>query len=163
MPTVFHIQLSTLSNDEDFSFHEEVTSTLLDINDGELNFEVTSPLSGKAYLADDHLIIQLQIELQVHMPCCICNDNAFFPIELKNHYITKPLSEVKDNIFDFSDELRQAILLEVPAFLECGDGACPKREEVKKYYKKAKKEESEKKEETYFPFQDLDYHLKNEG
>ncbi len=162
MQKIFQIHIASLSLEESYTCKEEISCDFLDIDEKDLSFEGKAPLSVKAYLTDDHLIIQLHVQMIATMPCNICNEKATSLIQLKNHYITKPLCEIKENFFDFSDELRQAILLEVPAFMECENGTCPKRDEIKKYYKETQAE-SVKEDETYFPFEDLDHHFKNEG
>lgn len=160
MSGVFRIDIATLSEDESYTFNERVSSDFLEINDNELKFENQFPISGKAYLANDHLIIHVQASVKAYMPCSICNDEASFVINLNHHYLTKPISELEHNYFDFSDEFRQAILLEAPSFIECEDGACPKRKELKEFYKKTKPKTEE---ETYFPFENLENIFKNEG
>lgn len=160
MSHIFRVDIGALSEESSYRFHDKISSDFLDIKEEELVFETPITISGEAYLANDHLVIHIQAELKASMPCSICNKSAALSIEIKNHYFTKELAEIKDHYFDFSDDLRQTILLEVPSFIECEDGSCPSRKELQKFYKKIKPEEDE---EKHFPFKGLENIFNNEG
>ncbi len=56
----------------------------LEIDDEELLFKDPVNVKGEAYLADEHLIINLSIETTAYLPCSICNDPVHTPIQIKN-------------------------------------------------------------------------------
>lgn len=162
MSYFFEIPIASLSHDGDIKLEECVEVSALDLKDSEVMFISPLKLNGKAYLADNHIIIAVDAEIDIALSCTICNGDAKKTIVLENHYITKPLAEIKEPKFNYFDDLRQAIFLEVPPYLECEGGQCPKREELKPYYKTTS-QAKETSTETYYPFGNLDKHLKKEG
>jgi hypothetical protein len=77
------------------------------------------------------------------------------PIKLSNFYHGEPLAEIRTGVYDFSQMLREAVLLEVPHFAEC-KGNCPQRVAVKKYLKQPMSPEEQAADEGYLPFAGLD-------
>jgi uncharacterized metal-binding protein YceD (DUF177 family) len=133
---------------------EVLPPDFLDIHDEELAFNEPVHVGGEAYLADDHLVIHLSIKTTAQMPCAICNNTVLLPIAIKDLYLTHPLDEIKNPIYDLSEEVRENILLQAPLFAECNLGKCPERENVKKFMKSG--DPSKKSEEmSQFPFADL--------
>jgi uncharacterized metal-binding protein YceD (DUF177 family) len=119
-------------------------STFLDIHEESLSFAPEVSVQGKAYLADNFLIIQVNIEATALLPCVICNKIVEKTIALEGFYHAEPIT--KERIFDFTEKLRDAILLEVPQFYECNNGNCSERQELEKFMKR---------ESTRLPFADL--------
>jgi uncharacterized metal-binding protein YceD (DUF177 family) len=132
----------------------------LDLGDKDLTFDSAITLKGTAYLAEDHLVLQLNISGAAFLPCLVCNKPVKIPFNHKNLYITKPLTDVHAGRFDFKDELREAILLEFPSFAECEEGSCPERTSIECYLKHPSPSETSKKDEKYFPFHALEDHMK---
>jgi len=92
-------------------------------------------ISGKAYLADEHLVLKLQLHTEATLPCSICNE----PVKLslaEDFYQTVELAKIPHFVFNFEDLVRDALLLQVPQTVECGEGRCPHREELGKYFAK---------------------------
>lgn len=92
-------------------------------------------LSGESYIANDHLIVKLQAKTNAYLPCSICNQDVELPLIATDIYYALPIDEI-GSIFDLSEIVREALLLEVPQFAECNQGNCPQREGVKKYLSK---------------------------
>ena len=111
-------------------------------------------VKGEAYLAEQSLILHLNIETFCKIPCSICNSPVRVPVQLKNFYHTVPLEEIRGGIYNFKELIREAILIETPHFAECNDGLCPRRQEIQKYLKDESKDTSA--EEGYHPFADLE-------
>lgn len=152
------IYIERLKEEESTEISEILSPSDLELDDPLLYFFPDIKVQGSAYIAEDHLIINLNIFASARIACNICNTDIQIPIELKNTYITKELSEIKGGIFRYVDDLRESILLETPSFIECNSGSCPDREKISSFLKKEdrKKEDSE----VYFPFDDLDVKLK---
>ncbi len=131
---------------------ETVPPDFLGVEEKELVFDRDVKMNGEAYLASDDLVIHLQVSTQARLPCAICNEQVYVKMEIEDLYLTKPTAEIKSAVYDFSEALREEILLEVPHFAECHNGHCPHREEMKKYLKD-KQDHSE--EEGYHPFAEL--------
>ncbi|NGX45121.1 MAG: hypothetical protein K940chlam2_00264 [Chlamydiae bacterium] len=131
---------------------ERVAPDFFDLKASELSFPSEVIVSGQAYLANTHLVLQLKIKAKATVPCAICNETTQIPLLIEELYLTKDLDELPSAVYDYTDEVRTALLLKAPQFAECHEGNCPKRQEVKKYLRppSAKKDDG-----TYHPFSDL--------
>lgn len=140
---------------------ESFAPTTLELNDEELSFIDPVSIKGSGYLAEDLLVIQIDITGACYLPCAVCNKPVKIPLVLKNTYITKPLSECSSGKAYFMQDLREAILLEVPSFTECNEGKCPERTHMKEYLKQpAPKTPRQEESDLYYPFDDLEEQLK---
>ncbi len=149
MSNIFKIYIDRLSSEKTQLIKEEVSPSFLEIDEEDLRFLWPVFLDGDAYIAGDYLIISINVETFFEMPCRICNEKKKYPFHVQSCYITVALDKISQKIYDFSDQLRELILLEVPQFVECNNNHCPKREVIKPYLKK--KLEKDK----YLPFKDL--------
>ena len=113
-------------------------------------FQETLSLSGKAYVTGDHLILKLQASTAAWIPCSICNELTLVPITLTNFYHAESTKDIPST-FDFTELLREDILLQLPLFTEC-NGNCPERTTVEKFLKKPT---SESAKNAQFPFSNL--------
>ncbi len=133
---------------------DEITATLspefLEIQEKDITFKTPIHIQGEAYATEDHLILQLSARTEVNMPCTICNEMVFVPLEAKNIYHTIPFDELKSLIFDFTDLVREEIVLLIPQFIECRQGKCPERSDISKFMKKKIAAPH-----NHFPFADL--------
>lgn len=120
---------------------------LLQIEEKELIFSQKISVKGQAYLTDDHLLVQLNIDTIVQVPCSICNKLIETPLIVQEFIHTETLDR-RTSIYDCLPLLREAVLLQVPAFVECSQGTCPERSTVNKFLKT-------KNTSTQFPFADL--------
>jgi uncharacterized metal-binding protein YceD (DUF177 family) len=145
------IYLDQLKEDKKEKVDMTFSSTFLELEEEEIHFPEPLHISGEWYLTSTHLIIHLNIKGVATLPCSICNKPSFYPIELTGFYHAEPLENITSAIFDYKEIIREAILLEMPHFIECENGHCPERANMEKYLKKEKKKTSE---ET-FPFSDL--------
>lgn len=62
---------------------EALTPDFLDVDDEELLFDDPVNVQGEVYLAEEHLVIHLNIDTSVYLPCSICNDAVSYPLRLK--------------------------------------------------------------------------------
>lgn len=131
--------------------HETVSSSFLDLDEKDARFDEKVSIDGDAYLADQELILHLDIQAKVFIPCSICNTSVALPVDLSNVYYSIPPEDFKSGVFYMGDLLREAILLETPRFAECNQGKCPQRKELSKYIRE------EDQNNTYHPFADLDF------
>lgn len=133
---------------EEISFAN--TPEFLGVTENELSFKAPIQVDGEAYLADNELLLHLNMKAEAEMPCKICGVAVQIPVEVKNFYHSLPASDVKSAIFDFSSIVREEILIQLPQFAECGNGQCPKRKDFDQYFRKNNPEEEGQK-----PFADL--------
>ncbi len=126
--------------------------SFLQIEEKELRFNRPVKVDGKAYLAHDELIVDLDIVACAEMPCAICNEPTEVPIELDHVLLVEPWSDSGERVYDLRPAVREAILLELPLRAECA-GGCPKRAELEKFLKKESSDGPDKGE--FHPFGQL--------
>jgi len=143
------IYIDRLKDDDTENIFEVLPPNYLDVDGKDLKFPDDITISGQAYLAKSHLILELKIKTKAKMPCSICNEDAEVPIDFEDFYHTIELCEISSSVYDFSEEVRSAILLKVPQFMECQHGHRPKRKDIKKYLTKDS-------DDTHSPFSDLE-------
>lgn len=126
--------------------------SFLGIMEEELQFLSPVLLSGEAYLADQHLIIHLKASTKAKMPCAICNQMIETDLKLDHFYHAEAIEDIKDAVFDGSEPLREALLIELPRYVECRAGNCPERAIITPYLRNPGKSDGE----SQFPFAGLD-------
>jgi uncharacterized metal-binding protein YceD (DUF177 family) len=128
---------------------EKIDQTLspefLKISEEELNFKSPVHLQGEASVITDHLILKFSVTTEAEMLCSVCNRPVRFSIAAKEISHSLPLAEMESSIFDYTDLVRDEILLQIPQFVECNGGKCPERPQIEKFLKKP----------GNFPFADL--------
>lgn len=147
----FRIHLERLREGQQIAIEENFSPDFLDVHEKELAFQKPVSINGEAYLAGDALILHLKLLTFATIPCSICNEPVDVKISIDNFYHAEPIENVKGGVFDYREALREAVLLEIPAFVEC-QGKCPSRKEIKKYLTKPGKS---KEDGSYHPFADL--------
>ncbi|MBS0620072.1 MAG: hypothetical protein JSS61_01255 [Verrucomicrobia bacterium] len=144
------VYIDRLKNEELFAIEETLPPEFMELQEAGLQFKKPIQVKGDAYLANDHLVIQLHLHTEVFLPCSICNEFVSYPIEIHNLSITQPLEDIKKSVYDLSGEIRESILLQVPPFVECGGGNCPEREKLKEFLKRP-----EGSDIIHYPFAEL--------
>lgn len=152
MLEIFQIWVDRLKQQERTSFEGSLPPDFLEIEEAELTFLNPVVVKGEAYLADEELILCFDVKASALMPCAICNEKTRFEIDVRQAYHAEPLSEVKGAVFDCSGIVREAVLIELPHYVECSGGKCPERAKIAPYLTSSKKQE----ETTYYPFKNLD-------
>jgi uncharacterized metal-binding protein YceD (DUF177 family) len=150
MKDKFKIYIDRLREGTEENFSFSTPSTFMEIEEKELRFLGDIEITGTAYTTDDYLIINLQAKTRAESPCSICNGPVTLEISLDNFYHAEPLEDIRGAIFDYSAILRESLLLEIPAFIECGD-PCPERSSIERFLCK----ENPEKVKEYFPFESL--------
>ncbi len=128
---------------------ETLPPEFLGINEADLSFVKEITIRGEAYLAEDHLFISIDAQTAARLPCQICNRATELPIHIKKFTHTEELKELSSSTYDCGPLLREAILLQIPPFMECEKNKCPERKDINKYLNKQT-------ESIHFPFADLD-------
>lgn len=156
MEEAFKIYVDRLSDGTVEHLDETFPSGFLIEGKEEFSFEPDVKVSGEAYVAEQELILHLNLSAVAIVPCAICNEPVKVPVEVQGFYHAESLEETRSGVYCYRDLLRETILLEVPQFVEC-EGHCPKREDFVNYLsdpdKKVGKNNNE--EEGYKPFADL--------
>jgi uncharacterized metal-binding protein YceD (DUF177 family) len=155
MDDTFKIYVDQLRDGRVDKIEESFSPDFLAVNDKDLSYQALIDVEGQAYLAEGELILNLDVFTQATLPCVICMEPVNADVKIQSLYYAKPTVEIKNGIFNFKEMLREAIILETPAFAEC-QGKCPRRKEVSKFLKKELplgKDGSN--EEGYHPFSNL--------
>lgn len=147
----FRIHIERLRDGQETQISEKLSPEFLEVSEEALSFYKPISVQGKAYVAGDSLILNLEVLATAVIPCAICNKPVEIEVSVDNFYHAEPLEEIKGGTFDFRDVIREAILVDIPHFAECNDGKCPARKEIKKYLKEPEQAD----EEGYHPFADL--------
>ncbi|MBS0585445.1 MAG: hypothetical protein JSR76_03980 [Verrucomicrobia bacterium] len=133
---IFKIYLDRLRLVPQQEIQGSVNPDFLEVADGRLFFRELIEIKGSAYLADDHLILHLDVTTSYISFCKICNEEIATPFLLEGLYITEDFEKGALKEYDFRTPLRDAILLEIPLYTEC-QGSCPQRASLKEYFKQS--------------------------
>lgn len=151
MEDQFTIYIDRLRGGGEEIISAEVPPSFMQIDEEELSFPSPIVVEGKAYLAEDHLVLHLDIATEAIMPCKMCNVLKALPVKIEGLYHTQPLDEIKESLFDAAVIVREAILLDIPSYYDCPDEECEGRKTAKKYLKQEARDDGE----TYHPFANL--------
>ena len=152
MKELFQIWVDRLKAGQTQKINESFDPSFLDIQEEELQTRSPVIVVGEAYLSENELILRLKASTQVMMPCAICNQMIPVQLSVIDFYHTEPLDQIPSAIFDYQAPLREALLIELPKYVECNKGKCPDRKTLNSYMRSGEKAE----ENTHFPFSNLD-------
>lgn len=130
------IYIERLRSGKSQAINVSIDPAFMDIQEKELVFKEPIIAIGEAYLADDWLIVRLQIAAFAELRCAVCNDLFRYPISIQEMTHEEPLENIPEKTFDILPLLRETILLEIPFYPQCGIDKCKNRNEVEKYIKK---------------------------
>lgn len=147
----FKIHLEQLRDGQTAKIDEKFDPDFLDVHEKDLEFKKPVHVTGDVYIAGDALVLHFVINTNAFIPCSVCNEPVDIGVNIEDFYHLEPLVDIKGGIFNFKEVVREAVLLEVPAFAECNEGKCKKRKELKKYLK----DQNKTTEEGYHPFANL--------
>lgn len=128
---------------------ETVNSDFLNIQEKDLIFKKFIYVSGEASILNETLVLHLSAHTEAYMPCIICNKTTPICLRVENIYYTIDLKSITQSYYDFSELIREEILLTVPQFTEC-QPQCPDRSLMIPYMTK-----SQPQSDYNFPFQNL--------
>ena len=132
---MFSLNIHSLSENDPIQIDDKFDPSFLDLDEKEIKFKDPVEIKGKIYLASDDLIIDVSIKTYVTMPCSICNEQIKYLLVNKNYIHTQQLKTIKDAVYDYTEIIRQAVILELPTKVECNNN-CPERENIAPYLKK---------------------------
>ncbi len=152
MGNPFQIWIDRLKSGQSQTINESLPPDFLDLErEEELRTETPVLVKGKAYLTDSELILHLDASTKVMMPCAVCNKMTQIELAIENFYHTHPLEEIPSGTYDFRTPLREALIIELPKYVECNKGKCPSRKEIDPYLKGKSKDDN-----IHFPFSNLE-------
>ena len=146
----FRIYVERLRDGQTETLKESFPSDFLEVHEKDLSFPGPVEIEGEAYIADEMLILHMDIKAAALIPCIICSEPVQVEIAIPGFYHAVPLAEIKTGVYSFMELLREIVLLETPSLAECRAGKCPQRQELQKYFKKEPSKGLE--DEGYHPF-----------
>lgn len=148
------IYIDHLKEGDPHEIAETLDPSFLDIQESDgVRAKKPIVIEGSAYLVGEFLILSLDIQTELEIPCAVCNEPFSIKMHLPSWTHEEPLAEIKKGVFDFSQVLRDTVLLEIPFYPQCGGKTCANRQKVEKYLKKDEPED--KSHEEYRPFENL--------
>lgn len=144
------VYVDRLKGDNEEEIAETIDPQALGMQESD-ELTVTAPveIEGRAYMADEYLVVDLDITASITIPCAFCNQDFVLDVDVQHSIHEEPISDIKHGVFDIIPLVREAIFLEVPLYPLCGGKVCLHRDEIEKYLKK------ESVEEGYQPFIDI--------
>lgn len=155
MPDALKIWIDRLADGKTQKIDASFEPSILDAEEKDLVFPSSVTVQGDAYLADSHLIIRLKAATSIKMPCSICNQMISTDLKVENFYHAEALDEIQGAVFDCTEALREALLLELPQYVECNGGKCPERALMAPYMRKEDNPGEKGKDQSHFPFSGL--------
>lgn len=131
-----------------------IPSDFLEISEKEVSIAPQVSVQGTVYVTGDELILSLDCQTSIYLPCSICNAPTHVEIRTGTFTHSESLSDLPSSIFDYSQIIREELLLLIPHFVECQNGKCPERKELKIFMKEKVTQPSQSLD-VHFPFKDL--------
>ena len=153
MKKVLKIHLERLQEGKKEQFEESISPDVLQLSDDILTFTEPVSISGCAYASEDFLILQFNVHASVTLACSLCNEMMKLPINLHDVIEEISLDEIEGSVYDLAPLIREAILLEIPFYVQCGGDMCKNRKSVEKYLRQSDAVHPE--QDTQQPFKDL--------
>lgn len=132
----FKIYIDRLSEGKEDLIQQTFEPVEYETDSENLAFPKPIEVQGKAYVAEDFLILHLDVKTSYRAPCKICNEYFELPYSVEGLYLTEELANISDHVYNYYPSLREAIILDIPQYGEC-EGSCPQREAMKKYMKQS--------------------------
>lgn len=139
----FKIYIDRLREGKEETLSESFAPDFLDVKEHDLRFSLPLQIEGKAQVVDNELILRLQVKLSFEKTCARCNQWGKIDLEISDLIIDESCSEIKHGVFDFSDRLREEILLNVPDYWRCSEANCLNLQGLENYLAKDDKKKFE--------------------
>ncbi|MGR3973051.1 MAG: hypothetical protein QRY72_00500 [Candidatus Rhabdochlamydia sp.] len=128
--------IDRLEEGQEELINHTLAGSFLGIHEEEIQTPHPVMIKGKASCICSFLMLSLEVSTVIVMPCSICN--ALTTVCLSNQDISYslPLSDLPSSQFDYTELVREEIVMMIPQFTHCSQGNCPKREGINQYCKK---------------------------
>jgi uncharacterized metal-binding protein YceD (DUF177 family) len=121
---------------------ETVACTLpgafMEIEEPALAFRDPINVHGEVYLAEEYAVFHGDASTLASIPCSICNEWVRTPVAVTDFNHAEPIENAVKGMIDFGPIVRDALLVEVPQYVECSGGNCPHRAELSSFLKHEK-------------------------
>ena len=149
------IRIEGSTDGEESLFEERLAPDFLDLPQGdELVPSSEVDVRGKAYRTGEWVVVEGEVEMNMSLPCAMCNEQTVFPVGPFAWKIDVPATEAKNGMLDLTEALREAILLEAPYLVKCGGEVCRNEKTVRQYLV-SDEHRTDENEERHQPFRSL--------
>jgi uncharacterized metal-binding protein YceD (DUF177 family) len=123
-----------LKDGEELVLDESLPPSCLDLAEGD-EIVASSPITvqGRVYMASDWIIVDARVHTLISIPCAMCNNMFTYAIELPRFVTERQISTIEKGTWDIQEEIREAILLEVPFFGLCNGDSCHNIAEIQQF------------------------------
>jgi hypothetical protein len=139
------IYLDRLKSGKVQKFDDHIDQDFLHSENDWLTFLSKVYITGRAYLADDYLILNLTLAVDYLMPCKICNVEETQSLIIPEFYHSLSCENLKSAQYCPLEVIRETILADIPTVFECNGGNCKERASLKQYLKNGEDHGSTKK------------------
>lgn len=152
------IDLTSLRHEQEMPLSLVLDAAFLDLSEKD-EAKASGPVSleGICSLVDEYVVLQLSIKAQFLLPCAMCNEPFTYEVFIENLCHQEHVGDKRHPTWDFSEVIREAILLELPFFPQCGQAEnqkkCLRFDEVKKYLVSQKSDAQQ--DEVHTPFKEF--------
>ena len=136
MKNELNIYVDRLSGGKTEDIDEVFDPIVLEVKDDYLTFNSPLHVSGKAYLAEEFLILNLTIKTMYNVTCKICSEDIIKSLELKDVYLTEEVSNIRAKVYDVLVQVRDTVFINIPDYQEC-EGNCPLRDQLNEFLKES--------------------------
>ena len=120
--------------DEEVIFENWLSPAFFELPEGDELMALSDiAVSGKAYWTSGWIMVEANAKVIMSLPCSMCNERTECTVELPLWEQTFPEERASEGTLDVTEELRGALLLEVPSFVKCGGDECKNIEDVRQY------------------------------
>lgn len=89
-------------------------------------------LKGTASLLGEFISLRLKVQCTFILPCALCNEPFEYELQATIDH-QEPVSDIRHRQWNFTEVVREAILVELPFFPQCGGSDCKNRQQIQKY------------------------------
>lgn len=147
--------LDQLLPDEEMSVSWTLDPDFLDFppND-EVQPSRSAVVQGVCSLVDGVALLNLQVKAFFFVRCALCNESFEYEVCIDRLTYQELVENIKKKRWDVSGVVREAIVIEIPFFPQCGGKECLHREEIQKYLHVPTQENEEEKSSPFQSFFD---------
>jgi len=129
------LYLDHLQPDEEMAVSYTIDPAFLDFNPKD-EVQPSRPVvvEGTCSLVDDFVILNLLVKAFFSVHCAHCNEQFEYEVCIDHFAHQELLENIEQKKWNLSEIVREAIVLELPFFPQCGGKKCLHIDELRKYF-----------------------------
>jgi uncharacterized metal-binding protein YceD (DUF177 family) len=149
------VSLDHLNTDEEMPISFVLEPSFLELSpQDEMKPSRPVVIEGTVSLVDDYVLLNMEIRAFFHVHCASCNDVFEYEVCLDQFSHQELLENIARRKWDVSEIVREAIVIELPLFPQCGGKECLHMDEIQKYFHTLSEEKEEEKSSPFQSFFD---------